>query len=112
MWEKWINAFMTTQLIEMPIYIWALARVRAQDWATLATIAFGASAITHPFVWFVFPSVVFLWKNYPLFFVVAETFAWLVEALYLKYFKVKHPWLVSLLANGMSAGFGLLRNYI
>lgn len=49
---SWLAAFGLTQLIEMPIYRHGLG---ARPWA-----AFGASAITHPIVWFVIPGV---WRS-------------------------------------------------
>lgn len=44
-------------------------------------VAFGASAITHPIVWFGFFSAAVAW-DYPSRAVAAEIFAWSAEALY------------------------------
>ena len=71
--QTWFWAFLFTQLVEVPIYAVGL-RV-----SLLA--AFGASAITHPLLWFViFP---YLHLPYVWLIVVGEGFAWLVEAVYL-----------------------------
>ena len=46
-----------------------------------AVIGFGASAVTHPVVWFVFPRLARRWgQGYALMVVEAETFAVVVEA--------------------------------
>jgi hypothetical protein len=70
---RWLSAFAFTQLVEVPIYR------RAFGCSLLA--AFGASAITHPVVWFVIfhPRVPL---GYTGKFVLAELFAWLAEAAY------------------------------
>jgi hypothetical protein len=109
-------AFTLTQLIEVPIYMRG-ARVRP-------TIAFGASALTHPVVGFVIPHVadaIYAWMSrrgievvYRQdfrtlgFALLAEGFAVVVEAIYLGAFKVKRAFAWSLLANAMSAGIGYL----
>ncbi len=46
---RYVVAFVLTQAIEVPIYVRAVG-VRPR-------VAFGASVITHPVVWFVMPSV-------------------------------------------------------
>lgn len=111
----WFKAFMLTQFIEMPLYARALSkapRLSAGSFCLpfsvqLLFTAFGASAITHPFVWFVFPGV-FASQPYWLYFLTAESFAVILEAWYLKYFGVRRFFIWSLLTNGMSAGAGLL----
>jgi len=76
---KWLNAFFLTQAVELPIYAMVLASRYGRTWRTLA-LAFGASAITHPIVWFVVP-----WRlwSYWTCYAVAESFAVLTEAVYL-----------------------------
>jgi len=94
----WLYAFVFTQLIEVPIYR------RALRGRTL--VAFGASAVTHPFVWFAFPRLpvaTWIWMA------AAETFAVGVEAVWLRLFGVEGlrrclGW--ALLANGASFGLG------
>ncbi len=72
----WARAFVFTQIVEAPIY----RRLLGVRWAA----ALGASALTHPNVWFVFP-----WLGrrldvgYVPMVVAAEVFAWLAEAAFL-----------------------------
>ena len=96
----WLAAFFVTQLVEVPIY------VRAQDGRLLRrlAIAFGASLLTHPIVWFVVPR---LFDNYFVMAVAAETFAVLTEAISLACFRVRRPLVWSLAANAASLGVGL-----
>ena len=113
----WLVAFAFTQLVEMPIYMRAL-RGRPG-------VAFGASAITHPFVWFVIPAA---WTRiylamigldsrlmiaspvarYIALTVLAETFAVIVEAIYLRAFGLRRALWWSLEANAASVGLGLI----
>ena len=96
--RAWLVAFAFTQLVEVPIYTMAL---RVRTW-----IAFGASAITHPIVWFVIPR---FGLSYLTMVVVAELFAWLAEAAYFAFaFRKKRALLWSLIANGASFGLGML----
>lgn len=100
MLRAWFSAFFFTQCVEMPIY----AKLAKTGWFP----AFGASALTHPIVWFVIPA---LWgdHDYWSMVAVAEAFAVIAEALYLRFgFKVKRALAWSLLANASSLGLGLL----
>jgi hypothetical protein len=96
----WLSAFVFTQVVEVPIYR------RALGGRTL--VAFGASAITHPFVWFVFPRLhVAPW----ICLTAAESFAVLVEASWIWLFGVRGVprclgW--SLVANGASLSLGMV----
>lgn len=130
--NKWLESFALTQAVEVWIYAYALWRFRlplAQtgesntDLATsrrLSTwqiwvLAFGPSALTHPIVWFGFPW--FAW-NYWLVYGLAEGFAVLVEAVYLKMvgMSLQQAIFWSLVANASSVavseilrrGFGLM----
>jgi hypothetical protein len=58
----WLGAFLFTQVVECPIYAASL-RQRPGSWSLRFAIAFGASAITHPVVWFVIP---WLWYRFHL----------------------------------------------
>jgi hypothetical protein len=100
MFQGWLRAFLFTQLIEVPIY------VRGLRCSWLA--AFGASALTHPLVWFVFFSP--RWEaGYTTKLVVAELFAWVAETAYFRLgWKKSRAWLWSLCANAASLGLGLL----
>ena len=104
----WLFAFAFTQIVEIPIYLWALSRAhggasRARD----AIVAFAASAITHPVVWFVFPRL-FSPRAYVPMLTCAEAFAVLVEAAWLRAFGVRRALAGSLVANGASLGLGML----
>ncbi|MBX7147575.1 hypothetical protein K1X76_00695 [bacterium] len=99
MFHPWLNAFIRTQLVEMPIYCFALKGRPA--------VAFGASALTHPIVWFVIPHFMPLYR-YAEFLIIAETFAIVAEAFYLKFFGLKKFWLWSVLANSISCAIGFL----
>ncbi len=113
---RWLIAFAFTQVVECPIWVSALRRngrtegPRRSGWQLLC-IAFGASAITHPVVWFVIPH---LWVSahracgYPGMVVAGEAFAVIVEAEYAAGFGLRRAWLWSMLANAASFGLGLL----
>lgn len=104
--RRWLSAFVFTQLVEIPIYRrWFGASV---------SVAFGASAITHPIVWLVF----MYWGrllgfSFATRAVSAELFAFFVEALYFAYVLRPRPGAGralagSLIANGASLGLGFL----
>lgn len=97
----WAVAFFFTQLFEMPLY-WRATK----SWR----VGFFASAITHPVVWFVFPVLMEHGLDYLLMVVLAETFAVLAEAAWLRFNGMKWgPSLLwSLLANAFSATMGLV----
>jgi hypothetical protein len=107
---SWLSAFAVTQLIEVPIYLLCMQR-QAFDarWPTRLLIAFGASAFTHPIVWFVLPRLGLSYWSYV---ALAETFAVLAEAFYLGRFGIRRPALWALLANATSAGLGLTSRYL
>jgi len=73
------------------------------------SIVFGASLITHPMVWFVFPQIRdeggFSYGEYLL---MAESYAYGVEALYYYAFRVQHPILLSVIANTCSFLTGVM----
>jgi hypothetical protein len=99
--SAWLAAFVFTQIVEIPIYRRALD---GRFW-----VAFGASAITHPVVWFLFPLLPLPYLAYT---AAAEVFAVVVEALYLRAFGLKNALAWSLLANGASLSLGLLSRYL
>jgi hypothetical protein len=101
--EAWFRAFLFTQIVEVPIY---MRSMRCPIWA-----AFGASALTHPIVWFGFfhPAIP---GDYLTKVIAAELFAWLAEAAYFRLiFKRRRAWLWSLCANGASVSLGLLSRH-
>jgi hypothetical protein len=112
---RWALAFVLTQVIEVPIYVRGL---KARPGA-----AFGASAITHPVVWWVMPAV---WRALYVamrgvapgfrlgevgyfvgYGVVAEGFAVGVEAAWFRVLGYRRAVLWSVVANGASALTGL-----
>ncbi|MBI4953861.1 MAG: hypothetical protein HY908_17690 [Myxococcales bacterium] len=108
----WFWAFLFTEVVEIPIYLYALRRQPAR-WPARLGVAFAASALTHPLVWFVIPPLVYavcdasLTGSYVAFTIVAEAFAVGVEAAYLRADGLQRAWAWSLLANAASAGLGL-----
>ncbi|MEI8259033.1 MAG: hypothetical protein WCJ30_25470 [Deltaproteobacteria bacterium] len=114
---RWLIAFAFTQAVEMPIYMRALKGRPG--------VAFGASAITHPIVWFVIPRAwVHLYlamiafrpeliirsptARYVSMVLLAESFAVIVEAIYLRAWGLRRALAWSLLVNGASVTLGLL----
>lgn len=98
----WARAFALTEIVEAPIYRYALP--------TTWPRALAASAITHPVVWFVFPWIaVELDLGWTTMAVLAETFAVAVEAAFFARagVRARRAALVSLLANGASVTVGL-----
>ncbi len=100
----WLKAFLFTQLVEVPVYRRTLGVSTFQ--------AFGASMITHPIVWFVLtlPAWGVPWLTRV---VVAELFAWLMEATYFKWIvgSKGNVFAYTLLANALSCGLGLFCHY-
>jgi len=103
----WAKAFAFTELVEAPIY----RRLVPASWRT----ALAASAITHPFVWFVFPRVgqrlELGWLTTS---ITSEIFAVVVEAAFFRRacrISWRRAWLVSLFANGASVALGLFVRY-
>lgn len=108
----WLRAFLLTQAVEMGVYAQASARPLRERLG----IAFAASAITHPIVWFVIPELVRAWgpsgawrTDWWIAVGIAEVFAVTAEALWLGVFG-KPPgeaiaW--SLAANAASFTIGL-----
>ena len=95
---RWLVAFVFTQMAESGVYAHALGdRPRAERIA----LALTPSAITHPLVWFVIPELVQGLGYWP-YAAVAESFAVLVEAAFLRALRVPMPLLWSLLANALS----------
>ncbi|MCO4771500.1 MAG: hypothetical protein KDA24_15820 [Deltaproteobacteria bacterium] len=100
---RWLVAFAFTQVVEVPV--WAAA-LTGRPWAHRIGLGFLASALTHPFVWFLFPPLVKPHLGWWGYLAVAETFAVLAEAALMKKLGVSDALLWALLANGLSAGLG------
>ena len=97
--KAWLIAFAITQAVEVPIYgLGATER----KWG----VAFGASLITHPIVWFVFPR--YFPGSYPVMIACAELFAVAIEATWLATFGVRRPIEWSFFANLASFSTGVL----
>jgi hypothetical protein len=102
---RWLWAFLFTELVETGIYVQAL---EARPMRERLAIALGASAITHPIVWYVIPDVgqalgLSWWPTLA----IAEAFAVIVEAGWLAAFGVRRAALWSLAANVASFSLGL-----
>ncbi len=105
---KWLLAFALTQSCEMGIY--ANVPGPERPLRERIAVAFGASAITHPIVWFVITPLYHpLGLDWWTMVAIAEVFAFLAEAMWLMAFG--HRWIVafgaSLAANGLSFTIGL-----
>jgi hypothetical protein len=102
--QAWLWAFLFTQMVEVPIYSVSLR--------TGLLPAFGASAVTHPLLWFVlFPALDSL--PHPWRVAVGEAFAFLVEAAYFALlFRRRRAWLWSAVANAASFGTGMLSRWL
>lgn len=98
MLTAWLRAFFVTQCIEVPIYRRGLGCSSLE--------AFGASAVTHPLVfWFCTSGG---WPVSWAFRAAAgELFAWAVESLYFLSLGRSAALRWSAIANGASFGFGL-----
>ena len=109
--SAWLAAFVFTQVIEIPIYAHAMLRREGSEapvlasWPAALAVAFAASALTHPIVWFVMPELVP--ERYLLMVGLAEAFAVLVEAAWLRAFGLRPALLWALFANATSLSVGL-----
>ena len=52
--HQWFNAFLTTLILELPVYLWCLRKSSLRGWPSFV-VFLGANAITHPTLWFVVP---------------------------------------------------------
>jgi hypothetical protein len=96
--ELWLRAFLFTQLVEVPIYRYGLR--------TSLLRAFGASAITHPIVWWVHAHWAAPWAVRT---TAVELFAVLVEAIWFAVtYGMRRGLFWSTIANAASLGLGLL----
>lgn len=99
--NDWLGAFLLTQAVEVPVY---LAFASSLPWPRRFLYAFGASAITHPILWFCLP-----WASAPyvLLLVVAEILVVMVEMLWGRWLGVRRAVAASWVANLMSLAVGL-----
>jgi hypothetical protein len=96
----WLVGFAFTQAIEVPLYL----RVTHGRWR----VAFLASLLTHPIVWFVFPALCPLSWGYWGMVAAAEAFAVAGETLWLRVNGVTHALKWAFVVNAASAVGGLL----
>lgn len=105
--KAWALAFLITQAIEVPIYALGLRR---RGWGLAMLLGAGASALSHPLVWFVLQPMMEPRGSFAAFVVVAELFAWSLETVYLRLADV--PWrrsaVLALVANATSVTLGWL----
>ncbi len=105
LFAHWAVAFAFTEIVEIPIYR------RVLDARFFE--AFGASAITHPLLWFVFVPLVRGHLSYATYAALGEALVVLVEAAWFALvFKRKRALVASLAANGTSFLLGLVANAI
>lgn len=105
--SAWWQAFLLTQLVEVPIYLYG---ARTLPTVSRIVLALGASAVTHPIVWFIFP-----WHEWPFLptALVAEAFAIATEALLAHLAGLRRAIVWSFVANAASMMIGLaLRSLI
>ena len=103
----WIKAFLLTQCVEVPIYLYgARSLPPVRRWA----FALGASTITHPVLWFAVPWEKFSSddSSYLTVVITAETVIVLIEGLYGKLLRAPRALLWALCANVASVIAGLL----
>ncbi len=117
-YQLWALAFVLTQLVETPLYTWALTRLGTRPrwlggrgplpWPARVGLGFLASLLTHPVVWFVWPLLISPSEHYPQFVFAAECFAVLSEAALLWCCGLRWALPVSLAVNMASVSAGLL----
>lgn len=81
---SWPVAFALTQAIELPFYAVAAGTEREQPVSRRLLVGFGASALTHPWVWFVLPPYLQPSLGYWGYACVVEIAVVLVETAYLR----------------------------
>lgn len=102
----WLNAFFVTQVVEIPIYLYAGRKLSARRrWLFAA----GASTVTHPVLWFAFP-----WQtaSYGWTIAAGECFVVMVEAGLARLAGLKYPVRWSLAANAASVLFGVTLRWL
>ncbi len=100
----WLLCFLATQLIEMPIYV----KMIDVSMGRRLLFAFGASAITHPILWFLMP-----WGALPYFYllILGEAAVFIIEGFYFQALGMKKPFYMSTVANSVSLSLGVLITY-
>lgn len=108
----WLEAFVFTQVLEMPIYWWVFRKHKVP---LALVMSAQPTLLTHPVVWFVWPR---LPTDYWTMVACAEAFAVLAEmciALFIigrtSRVSLRLCFALALLANAASLGLGLLLRY-
>ena len=102
---SWLTAFVATQCLEVPLY---LGLLQTRPLSRRFGLAFSASTLTHPVVWFAFPILGRAWGlSYWEMVALAEVYAVVIEAVLLFIMGERRAWWVSLLANATSLFVGL-----
>jgi hypothetical protein len=106
----WLRAFALTIAVEVPLVTWLMGGQSRLAWPNRACIIFAAQLMTHPLVWFVFPTIPGMSRMATL--ILSELWAWLAEAAFYALVDVAPTKLgavgISALANGASLGLGFL----
>ena len=104
---RWAIHFALTQAIEVPIYV---AGMPGRARGPRLLIAFGASALTHPWLWFVLPPLLLRPLHYAGYVALVEPLIAAAEALYLIGMGVprRRAIVLSLIANAASFVAGVL----
>ncbi len=102
----WLTAFLITEAVEAPVY---LALGRGVPLLRRILLAFGASAVTHPLLWFLFDwDTESWWWSFGL----GEGLVVIVEGMLARLAGFRFPWLVALAANAASVLVGFLIQWI
>ena len=113
--QLWLSAFVLTQLVEAPLYYWALSAQRAPHlaahqgprWARIArrtALSLAPSAMTHPLLWMLWPALARpLGLSQWTLTCTGEVLVWLIEGLMLWTLGLRRPWGWSFVANAISA---------
>jgi hypothetical protein len=105
----WFLAFLLTVAIEVPIVV-AMTRDNKMGWRRRASIVLLGQLITHPMVWFVFPTIPGITGHTA--FTLSELYAWFGEAALYAALGLAPTSLgavgVAGVANGLSLAVGLI----
>jgi hypothetical protein len=96
MLELWLNAFLLTLVLEMPIYFYF---IKGKTWERLF-LSFAPTALAHPPLWFILP-----WGQYDFIFlfITGELLVVLFEGSFFKLMNVKNAFKLALGVNFISA---------
>lgn len=107
--SAWAIAFVLTVAIEVPVVL-ALTRDSKWDWRRRSGIVLLGQLLTHPLVWFVFPTIPGITGRTAL--TLSELYAWLGEGALYALVGVAPTSLsamgVAAVANGLSLAVGLI----